>query len=423
MRLSRHTPFTLSTLVAAMALSVSGTAQAVDANFHGYARSGIGATAGGGDQACFQARGASAKYRLGNECDTYAELGLGATLYEKDGKTFYFDSLVAYANEQGNDFEALDASSSDGNTIALRQVNVQATGVVEALPSATIWAGKRFYQRHDIHMNDFYYWDVSGPGGGIENIDLGFGKLSVAWLRNTSTDNDFPDDDQNLANDTLDIRLADIATNPGGKLEIGYDYGSATLTEAQEDADVDPEKGHLITLEHTQGNWFGGFNKFVVQYGTDGIIGSAGKVNTTSTVPEGSMLRVIDHGLVNLSPNVDMLYAAIYEDRDLDNGKGQTWMSTGVRPTYYWSDTMSTAFELGYDRVEPQESSMDTAYLTKLTLAQQWSAGRGAYARPVIRAFVTYADWNGEVYNAASESIENGEGDGLTYGLQMEAWW
>ncbi|WP_129139314.1 maltoporin [Modicisalibacter coralii] len=423
MRLSRFTPFTLSTLAAAVALGASASAQAVDADFHGYARSGVGATAGGGDQACFQAAGASAKYRLGNECETYAELGLGSTLYEQDGKSFYFDSLVAYVNEQGNDFESLDGSSEDGNTIALRQMNVQATGVIEALPNATVWAGKRFYQRHDIHMNDFYYWDVSGPGGGIENIDLGFGKLSVAWMRNSSTDDAFPDSDQNLANDTLDIRLAGLETNPGGQLEIGYDYGAANLTEAQEDADVDPENGHLVTLEHVQGDWFGGFNKFVVQYGKDGAIGSSGRSNPASSVPEGDMIRVIDHGLVNLSPNVDMLYAAIYEDRDLDNGQGQTWTSAGVRPTYYWSDTMSTAMELGYDRVDPQDSGQETADLTKLTFAQQWSAGRGAFARPVVRAFVTYASWDGDVYNAASESIEDGEDDGLTYGLQMEAWW
>src|SRR3546814_5660130 len=43
------------------ALLVGGPALAVD--FHGYLRSGVGATAGGGDQACFQAAGAPAKYR------------------------------------------------------------------------------------------------------------------------------------------------------------------------------------------------------------------------------------------------------------------------------------------------------------------------------------------------------------------------
>ena len=41
----------------------------------------------------------------------------------------------------------------------------------------------------------------------------------------------------------------------------------------------------------------------------------------------------------------------------------------------------------------------------------------------MLRAFVTYANWDGDVYNAASESIDMGENDGVTVGLQAEAWW
>src|SRR5262249_38294897 len=42
--------------------------------FHGYFRSGYGLTSAGGQQVAFQAPGADAKYRLGNEAETYAEL-------------------------------------------------------------------------------------------------------------------------------------------------------------------------------------------------------------------------------------------------------------------------------------------------------------------------------------------------------------
>ena len=42
--------------------------------FHGYARSGFGLNGVGGQQAAFQAPGADAKYRLGNEAETYAEM-------------------------------------------------------------------------------------------------------------------------------------------------------------------------------------------------------------------------------------------------------------------------------------------------------------------------------------------------------------
>ena len=41
--------------------------------FHGYFRSGYGLNGDGGQQVAFQAPGADAKYRLGNEAETYGE--------------------------------------------------------------------------------------------------------------------------------------------------------------------------------------------------------------------------------------------------------------------------------------------------------------------------------------------------------------
>lgn len=35
-------------------------------------------------------------------------------------------------------------------------------------------------------MIDFYYWDISGPGAGLENVDLGFGKLSGRYCNSES---------------------------------------------------------------------------------------------------------------------------------------------------------------------------------------------------------------------------------------------
>ncbi len=142
------------------------SAQAMAVDFHGYARSGIGWTGSGGEQQCFQTTGAQSKYRLGNECETYAELKwvstyaelkLGQEVWKEGDKSFYFDTNVAYSVAQQNDWEATDP--------AFREANVQGKNLIEWLPGSTIWAGKRFYQRHDVHMIDFYYWDISGPGG------------------------------------------------------------------------------------------------------------------------------------------------------------------------------------------------------------------------------------------------------------------
>ncbi|WP_162619534.1 carbohydrate porin [Salinicola peritrichatus] len=126
----------------------------INPEFFGYARSGIGSTSGGGSQTCFKSAGAPAKYRLGNECETYAEIGLGAQLYQQQDTTFDFASRVAYVTAQDNDDESL---KDDDNNVALREMYVSDNNVVGGLPGATLWAGKRFYKRHDIHMNDFYY--------------------------------------------------------------------------------------------------------------------------------------------------------------------------------------------------------------------------------------------------------------------------
>lgn len=59
-------------LWATLALITPLAAQALE--FHGYGRTGFGEALGDkGRQACFQLPGAPAKYRLGNECESYWE--------------------------------------------------------------------------------------------------------------------------------------------------------------------------------------------------------------------------------------------------------------------------------------------------------------------------------------------------------------
>src|SRR5690606_36625410 len=104
--------------------------------------SGVGATAGGGDQACFQAAGAPAKYRLGNECETYAEIGLGQEVWKEGDKSFYVDSMIAYNSRQANDYEATRTDTNgganhpfdEGGDVAIRLFNVVGHNLIESLP-------------------------------------------------------------------------------------------------------------------------------------------------------------------------------------------------------------------------------------------------------------------------------------------------
>lgn len=325
----------LATLVSSALLSTS--ALAVD--FHGYARSGIGWTSGGGEQSAFTVNGGGSKYRLGNEAETYAELKLGQELYKNGEKSIYLDSNVAYSVNQQVDWEATNP--------ALREINVQFKNFADSLPGATLWAGKRFYQRHDVHMNDFYYWDISGPGAGVENIDVGFGKLSLAVTRNTEKDGAYSwnynpitkkwessqDKNKDVYNDVFDVRLAGIETNKDGSLEIGFDFGNAHTKDGaiyEKDA---TKRGYMATIEHTQGNFFGGFNKFTAQYAKDAMTSwNTGHSQGGSANNKGDMLRLINQGVVQASDKVEVMYALIYEKTDLDNKRGKTWYSALMNP-------------------------------------------------------------------------------------------
>jgi maltoporin len=70
----------------------------------------------------------------------------------------------------------------------LREAFVQVGNVLQSNPSAQFWAGERYYRRLNIDINDFYFLDMSGYGGGVENLNVGVGKLSVAYLGGAKDD-------------------------------------------------------------------------------------------------------------------------------------------------------------------------------------------------------------------------------------------
>lgn len=225
--------------------------QAADDNlaFHGYFRSGVGSNSEGGDQACFKLPGAAAKYRLGNECETYGELSFGKKVWKnEDGAYFDIGTRLAFSVEQDQDWEQAEPSFREAYALAGNLFDGRLKG-------ANLWVGKRFYNRQDAHINDFYFWDNSGPGAGIENIDVGMGKLSYAYRRNAS------DDDRAIT--SHDFKLSEIKTNTNGSLDVGVNF----LRSDESQDDFEGTNGTQLHLMHTQSKVLGGFNKLAVQYG------------------------------------------------------------------------------------------------------------------------------------------------------------
>jgi maltoporin len=399
-------------------------------------RAGAGGNGQKGDQVCFQDPGARAKYRLGNECEDYAEIAFRESLFKGENNA-YFDVqfLWAYVVSGEQDFEQFDP--------AMRETYVEAGNLFGGLlEGVKFWAGKRFYRRHDVHINDFFYWDNSGPGAGFEDLDLGFGKLAYAYRPNTNDDmsdysvsadstGDGVDDTRiTITGDTFnvtdnqvisnDIRLYDVGVNPGGTMTFGVDWRIAN--ESQQDFNAN--NGLWLNVLHFQDDVWGGFNKLALQYAR----GAASQMVSASDDSLGSSVdtyRIVETLMVQPTENFSAMGVIVYE-QDNGNPDRDEWFSIGARPKYYFNDYFDVSVELGYDQVNPPVGGVRKLF--KATIAPELSAGKGFFARPTLRAFVTYANWNdaasenGVVLNDDSQVFGSND-HGVTYGFQAEAWW
>jgi maltoporin len=398
-------------LAAAVLMMAAGTASALE--FHGYFRSGIGWGSKKGGETCFKLPGVpgNGNYRLGNECETYGEAEFGQNLYDgKDGVKFDYHLMFATKVGQQQDYEQLPSGS---NEFALRQNWVEAKNL-PFLNGGSAWVGKRYYQRHDVHINDFFYWDTSGPGAGIENFKLGGIKSSVAVFR--SNGNNASNDPNANATTRLDWRFHGIDLGAGGSLEAGLQYNTADTTKSN------TKSGSAINIEHSL-PVLGGVNKFFVVSGT----GSANAPylaypNNTPGTQDGTT-GVQDSLQWQISPDFSgMAYLGYWKFKN-----NYTWSTAGIRPVWHMGDYFKIQAELGRNNIKPQGG--DTRTLDKLTIAPTLVAGRGFWTRPELRFFYTYAKWN----NAARDQwggVAGGTGgpfgtgtNGSSYGFQVEAWW
>ena len=167
-------------LAAVVAASVSAPALAEytpNAHFFGYMRAGVGFDKNGGYNSLGLGGVANKVGRLGSESDNvFGELGLGTDV-AKVGDTIWTVNMML--GMTAGDSDPGNWSSSYG----FRQFNVEVKGLFDWDKDALLWMGKRYVQREDIHITDTYYYDISGTGFGLENVSLGSGKWSAAYVK------------------------------------------------------------------------------------------------------------------------------------------------------------------------------------------------------------------------------------------------
>ena len=437
-------------LSAAVALALSSVAaSAVD--FHGYFRAGAQASTQGGEVYCLGNGNKGHKVgRLGDECDTYAELTLNQEVYNKANNKWTVNTLVAYGTAEGNrdlqgdSWQGVGGDGPwNGQRLSIRELW---TGY-QTDAGYQIWAGKRFYQRKDIHLLDLYYLNNSGYGAGIEGIDVGMGNLAFAvtkWANDGTSD-------YNRNVYKLDARWNGIPVGPLGNLDASVIYALPFISEQQEanaagDARTNrANSGALVTLDlntAVNSDSVNLMNHFVVQYGTNGFgyIGSNDNHAGDNYSPDidDTGVRVINWGTLDAG-NFGLGYSLIWAH--VDNGDdhkaaGATWTtersgwiySIVLRPEYKWTEFTRTTLELGYSsqKTNGWMAPGEDPDVYKVTLAQQFTPGKGFWTRPAIRFYVSYIGGD-EFANGWNPGYKNKNKDGdehqITVGTQVEAWW
>jgi maltoporin len=412
--------------------------------FHGYFRAGLGVNGDGDSMEAFKAPNAGAKYRLGNEAESYIETTFQKNFLSRklmhDSVDFFTKLTFAYVTPTSN-------NNTFDTTTSIREAYAGARGVWKAQPDAMFWAGNRYYEHLDIHINDFFFRDLAGFGGGIEDVAVGEkSKFALAWLGGSidemSSDGTAYTTDYHFNKNLIDARLYDL--NAGiGSLAL---YADAAWFEG-DDFSVSSDSADDIIIESSSGWAVGAIllspigdnlqNRFSAQYGD----GAADNFKTVMTAPQGviipstgglvidsgesSRLRLTDDFLIKTGNPVSMQFVTIYEhyDNGMDKQNTIDWISVGVRPVYHFNDYFSLAFEGGADYTNQKDGPDGT--LGKFTLAPQIQPGRGFFGRPAIRAFVTYAVWSGsdDFESAVAPVAYSTDTAGLSMGVQMEAWW
>ena len=393
--------------------------------FHGYFRSGYGLNSMGGQQIAFQAPGADAKFRLGNEAETYSELIFVNNWLNPNhdtDKVWMKTEFLVEANTTNSANYANFPRGIGNDQFRLREAFVQVGNAIKSQPDARFWAGQRFYRRYQIHINDFYISDMSGYGGGVEDLSVGIGKMSFAYLAGARPD--VTTENGTYAKSNIDVRLYDVKV-PGGKLGAGFNFARAKGGTTQTGTVIPTANGYAFGIKHERLEWHGGYNWFSIQYGKGAASNFSAAIDGPNPyLKDSKRFRIAEHMLLQPSDKFAIMPIFVYQRTQNGNPRDgwDRWISIGARPQIFFTDHLSLAFESGFDHTRSGNGQYD-GWLRKFTIAPQIGAGRKFFSRPVLRVFVTYANWSNGLRGFVGGVPFQDRTGGFTYGVQAETWW
>jgi maltoporin len=419
--------------VLAVATAVA-TTPASAFEFHGYFRDPLAFNGKGGGQVCFQLPGSEFKARLGNECDHYWELSLSETVYKNAaGLEARVEFMPAYG------LLVTSPTGSPGHGYGTGSVYTQqmwGSLVVPQLAGAVFWAGERYYRRHNVESDDWFYWNPyqGDVAAGVENVPARIGKLAIAVGRGESIGTQAAPANV-LAGTYLlpEVRLYAIPVNREGTLELGVN-GAVALDQGDT---LGPNRRRVspwVSVEHAQEKLLGGFNRLTFQWAS-GAAATMSPTPLSGATSRPRQWRVIEQLTFDLRVVSGQL-VLVYQDQTgllagaEQPGSGARIYTAEARPAYHLTDWFKVQVDALFQALDPKGSGAAAATLWKLTVAPTLVTGRGFLARPELRLFATWGFWNqstADLGGSLGTPIASGAfGDarsGVVVGAHVEGWW
>jgi maltoporin len=339
-------------------------------------------------------------------------------------------------------YNPYSSSSGSASQVSLPESWASIGNVFAAQPSVKFWAGNRFYRRQDIYINDFYFYNMSGAGGGVEDYELGNGKLALAWIGNGAQSGVYssdiaalpsPNNIAGFSKQSVDLSLYDFDL-PAGKAELGLVFAAENSGKNANGQEAPNSEGGAVTFIHSYEHFLSedGVNKLSLQFGTGAAKTFTSGYETTtltngtyiiSDEPGSWRFRATESFVADINSHFSISPAIIYQYTDYRNLLGDVqWLSGGVRPVYHFNDHFDVAFEGGVDHVDDSGSG-PSGTLYKLTFAPEVSLGNKFFSRPILRAYVTYAAWTDGFKGSVGGNDYMDATAGWVWGMQMETWW
>lgn len=458
---------------------VSGSLLADDSfEYKGYARIGKAWTNGlhgyDGDFGLYGKNGAQKMNgRLGQEGNEQFVENTFVKNWQTEGgawaKGVFLMTFEGNANSDAGDY--LDNTNFKARN---RQYYVEMGGLGFA-PDTSFWVGKRYLNRDDVHILDWYFLDFSGTGFGATNI-AGIG-LDLALIQFDKGGYSY-EEGKDVAN-TFVVKFE----NKMVRADAAYSIRPERNKEDSNDTnDVDATTGYFLSLMYKPEKFFfavDGFSKVVAQYasGTAAFnmwyasrvpktedLGFGGATGKTDINEDCYAFDFFVTGLAQVSDNLSVMpvigYMQINAPKEMwgvDAAKGKEVKAEKAfftaRPHYNVTPNLAVDVEIGYAMAKCNDwktwgggggnlvnwqandggdyTNTDWHSELKITPALVLTMDAGFFTRPQLRFYVNY-EMNSDnlypkVYTKAEAEAANKpwgkETSFLSYGVQAEAWW